>query len=210
MGLVKRFPNFVKDRWFSKKAQNADTSDVREAADKGPAGPNNTTVAPDIHINRGGQSFGPYPEDVARQRLGTGSLLPTDLAWHEGADRWKPLREVLAIEYKSERLNKVIGMGVIYLIASDGRISRGEQEWYDKKFGENSSETLITLVQAIDWDKFYSEIEREVSLLSREEREYLWEAADDMFIQALRADRMTPKEKESYDHFVSYLRSVIK
>jgi len=51
---------------------------------------------PDIHINRGGQSFGPYPEDVARQHLEAGSLLPTDLAWHEGADGWKPLSEVLA------------------------------------------------------------------------------------------------------------------
>ena len=49
----------------------------------------------DIHITRGGEQHGPYPEATARQFLEEGKLLSTDLAWHAGADGWKPLSEVL-------------------------------------------------------------------------------------------------------------------
>ena len=48
-----------------------------------------------IHITRKGEKHGPYPEATARQFLEEGKLLPTDLAWHAGADGWKPLSEVL-------------------------------------------------------------------------------------------------------------------
>jgi hypothetical protein len=55
-----------------------------------------------IHITRGGEQQGPYPEASAREKLAAGQLLPTDLAWHAGADDWKPLSEVLgATEAKS-------------------------------------------------------------------------------------------------------------
>jgi len=49
----------------------------------------------DIHITRKGEQHGPYPEANAREMLAAGQLLPTDLAWHAGADGWKPLSEVL-------------------------------------------------------------------------------------------------------------------
>ena len=49
----------------------------------------------DIHITRKGEQHGPYPEANAREMLAVGKLLPTDLAWHAGADGWKPLSEVL-------------------------------------------------------------------------------------------------------------------
>ena len=49
----------------------------------------------DIHITRNGEQHGPYPEASAREMLAAGQLLPTDLAWHAGADGWKPLSEVL-------------------------------------------------------------------------------------------------------------------
>jgi len=49
----------------------------------------------DIHITRKGEQHGPYPEANAREMLAAGKLLPTDLAWHAGADGWKPLSEVL-------------------------------------------------------------------------------------------------------------------
>ena len=49
----------------------------------------------DIHITRKGEKHGPYPEATARQFLEEGKLLPTDMAWHAGADGWKPLSEVL-------------------------------------------------------------------------------------------------------------------
>jgi hypothetical protein len=49
----------------------------------------------DIHITRKGEQHGPYPEANAREMMAAGQLLPTDLAWHAGADGWKPLSEVL-------------------------------------------------------------------------------------------------------------------
>ena len=49
----------------------------------------------DIHITRKGEKHGPYPEASAREMLAAGQLLPTDMAWHAGADDWKPLSEVL-------------------------------------------------------------------------------------------------------------------
>ena len=49
-----------------------------------------------ISITRQGQQFGPYPEDVARQFLAEGKLKASDLAWHPGADGWKPLSEVVS------------------------------------------------------------------------------------------------------------------
>ena len=49
-----------------------------------------------ITISRNGQRFGPYAEDVARQLFNEGKLQGTDLAWHPGAEGWKPLSEMLA------------------------------------------------------------------------------------------------------------------
>lgn len=51
-----------------------------------------------IHITRKGQQFGPYPEDIAKQYLDEGTLLKTDLAWHDGAEGWEPLCKLLAAE----------------------------------------------------------------------------------------------------------------
>ena len=55
-----------------------------------------------IHITRKGQQFGPYPEDIAEQYLSEGTLLETDLAWHVGAESWKPLGELLAGEQETK------------------------------------------------------------------------------------------------------------
>ena len=52
----------------------------------------------DIHIQRDGQQFGPYPEATARQMLSEGQLLATDLAWHAEADGWKSLSEVMGTD----------------------------------------------------------------------------------------------------------------
>jgi hypothetical protein len=49
----------------------------------------------DIFIGRLGEQYGPYPKQMIKIMLEDGTLLPTDLAWHEGADDWKPLNEVL-------------------------------------------------------------------------------------------------------------------
>jgi hypothetical protein len=50
-----------------------------------------------IHITRKGEQHGPYSEANAREMLAAGQLLPTDLAWYDGADGWKPLSEVLGV-----------------------------------------------------------------------------------------------------------------
>jgi len=54
-----------------------------------------------IHITRKGEQYGPYPEASAREMLAAGQLLPTDLAWHEGAEGWKPLSELLGAAAQS-------------------------------------------------------------------------------------------------------------
>ena len=56
----------------------------------------------DIHITRNGEQHGPYPEANAREMLATGQLLPTDLAWHDGMDDWKPINEVLGISVPTQ------------------------------------------------------------------------------------------------------------
>ena len=54
-----------------------------------------------IHIDRAGEKFGPYSEEEVRQYLGQGSLLPTDLAWHDGLENWVPLSELAPAQTKA-------------------------------------------------------------------------------------------------------------
>ena len=49
-----------------------------------------------VYINRAGQQFGPYSMEQVTQGLTEGSLVATDLAWHEGADEWVPLSQLKA------------------------------------------------------------------------------------------------------------------
>ena len=49
-----------------------------------------------VYINRAGQQFGPYSMEQVTQGLAEGSLVATDLAWHEGADEWVPLSQLKA------------------------------------------------------------------------------------------------------------------
>jgi len=51
-----------------------------------------------IHIDRGGQRFGPYSQNEVKQYLALGNLLPTDLVWHEGAAGWEPLSGLVSAE----------------------------------------------------------------------------------------------------------------
>ena len=47
-----------------------------------------------IHISREGQQFGPYSLEEVNTYLADGSLLPTDMAWFEGAAGWVPIAQV--------------------------------------------------------------------------------------------------------------------
>ncbi|MBL67738.1 MAG: hypothetical protein CMO74_04675 [Verrucomicrobiales bacterium] len=48
-----------------------------------------------IHINRDGEQYGPYPREQVESMLAQGQLLPTDMAWHEGMAGWESLGEVM-------------------------------------------------------------------------------------------------------------------
>jgi len=47
-----------------------------------------------IHISRDGEQFGPYSSEQVQEYLAAGQLLPTDLAWYEGASDWVPVTAV--------------------------------------------------------------------------------------------------------------------
>jgi serine/threonine protein kinase len=50
----------------------------------------------EIKINRDGTEYGPYDLDQVNQMLEEGSLLPTDLAWHDPMETWAELSHVAA------------------------------------------------------------------------------------------------------------------
>ena len=50
----------------------------------------------EIHISRDGQQSGPYTLEDTQQYLASGQLLPTDMAWNEGATDWMPQDQLLA------------------------------------------------------------------------------------------------------------------
>jgi serine/threonine protein kinase len=50
----------------------------------------------EIRINRDGVEFGPYTLEQVNQLLAEGSLLPTDLAWHDPMETWAQLSQVAA------------------------------------------------------------------------------------------------------------------
>ena len=50
----------------------------------------------EIHLNRDGQQMGPFTMEQIQQHLTAGSVLPTDLAWHEGLPEWVPVQQLAA------------------------------------------------------------------------------------------------------------------
>ena len=47
-----------------------------------------------VHIDRGGQRFGPYGLDEINTHLASGTLKPTDLAWADGMPGWVPVTQI--------------------------------------------------------------------------------------------------------------------
>ena len=47
-----------------------------------------------IHVNRGGEQFGPYTIEDLNAYLAQGSILSTDQAWYEGAAGWMSMDQV--------------------------------------------------------------------------------------------------------------------
>ncbi|MFT4692192.1 MAG: mono/diheme cytochrome c family protein [Limisphaerales bacterium] len=50
-----------------------------------------------IHINRDGEDFGPYTLEQVNQYLQDGSVVPTDMAWHDGQPDWVPLPQIKGV-----------------------------------------------------------------------------------------------------------------
>jgi uncharacterized RDD family membrane protein YckC/type II secretory pathway pseudopilin PulG len=48
----------------------------------------------EIRIHRDGSDFGPYSLEELRQYLASGQIIPTDLAWYQGAPDWMPVTQV--------------------------------------------------------------------------------------------------------------------
>ena len=46
-----------------------------------------------IWLNRAGQNLGTYTIEEVQRGLDQGQFVPTDLAWQEGMESWKPLSE---------------------------------------------------------------------------------------------------------------------
>lgn len=44
-----------------------------------------------IHIDRGGERYGPYSIEEVNAYLANGTLLPTDQAWQDGMADWVAL-----------------------------------------------------------------------------------------------------------------------
>ena len=47
-----------------------------------------------VHVDRGGERFGPYSIEDVNTYLASGTLLPTDLAWHDGMTDWVSIEEI--------------------------------------------------------------------------------------------------------------------
>ena len=63
----------------------------------------------EIHIDRAGQRYGPYPLDQIESMLSQGQLLGSDMAWHEGMSDWKPLEHVVGAGFSTSVQSKVDG-----------------------------------------------------------------------------------------------------
>jgi len=51
-----------------------------------------------VHLERSGQQFGPYSIEEVNTYLSSGQVLPTDMAWYDGAPGWMPLTQVPGVQ----------------------------------------------------------------------------------------------------------------
>jgi hypothetical protein len=47
-----------------------------------------------IHVDRGGERYGPYSLEDVIAYLANGTLLPTDQAWQDGMTDWVPIEQI--------------------------------------------------------------------------------------------------------------------
>ena len=54
-----------------------------------------------IFLSRNGNQFGPFSEEQIKEKLISGEVQPTDQAWHEGLDGWRPVSELTGVDFSS-------------------------------------------------------------------------------------------------------------
>ena len=47
-----------------------------------------------VHVDRGGERYGPYSLEDVNTYLENGTLLPTDQAWQDGMPDWMPITQI--------------------------------------------------------------------------------------------------------------------
>jgi hypothetical protein len=47
-----------------------------------------------VHVDRGGERYGPYSIEDVNAHLANGTLLPTDQAWQDGMPNWVPITQI--------------------------------------------------------------------------------------------------------------------
>jgi hypothetical protein len=52
-----------------------------------------------VHIDRGGQRFGPYSVEQVNSHLAEGAILPTDLGWTDDMPDWVPVTQVAGVTF---------------------------------------------------------------------------------------------------------------
>ena len=52
-----------------------------------------------VHIDRGGQRFGPYSVEQVNSQLSEGTILPTDLGWTDGMADWVTVTQVAGVTF---------------------------------------------------------------------------------------------------------------
>ena len=65
-----------------------------------------------IHLYRDGTELGKYSLDAITAGLSVGSIVPSDLAWHEGASDWRPLGVTLTSLFRLPASDQVAGVPV--------------------------------------------------------------------------------------------------
>ena len=56
----------------------------------------------EIYIKRGEEQFGPFTPEQVEESLQNGSLIESDIAWHEALPDWVPVKDILALKSGSQ------------------------------------------------------------------------------------------------------------
>jgi hypothetical protein len=61
-----------------------------------------------VHIDRGGQRFGPYSVEQVNSHLADGTILPTDLGWTDGMTDWVPVTQVAGVTFAAAAVTAAV------------------------------------------------------------------------------------------------------